>query len=406
MIRVNPIATTEDWCPGPLLAEARLRDEVLEIWTRAAALGPGSELVGSVPRDAVAAMAMMDAASRWLLDVLRSPGASRGGGTARRADAATLLVACERIAAEVREVALAIRVGAIARVQAAIGRLRSVGKLDQLTQIAPAELCNCGFDRAMLSRLDGSIASIEAIHSVNDPGWAAGMLTAYRTRPLRLDGLPFEAELVRRRAAAMVVDAQSDPRVNRALAQAVGTRSYVAAPIVLEGRVVGLVHADFHAQRRRVDEFDRDLLWMFAEGLGAAYERAVLLGRLRSLRHEVRSANHLIVASANESCEADIELGHIDRRHDSVARSVTSMAVTGASRLDSLLTPRELEVMKQMAAGATNAAIASRLVVSEGTVKSHIKHILRKLRASNRAEAVARFIKLSQSGGNALHGAE
>jgi DNA-binding NarL/FixJ family response regulator len=34
------------------------------------------------------------------------------------------------------------------------------------------------------------------------------------------------------------------------------------------------------------------------------------------------------------------------------------------------------------------------LVISEGTVKSHVKHILRKLRASNRAEAVARYLQI------------
>jgi DNA-binding NarL/FixJ family response regulator len=43
-----------------------------------------------------------------------------------------------------------------------------------------------------------------------------------------------------------------------------------------------------------------------------------------------------------------------------------------------------------MATGATNARIATRLVVSEHTVKSHVEHILGKLRAANRAEAVAR----------------
>ena len=43
-----------------------------------------------------------------------------------------------------------------------------------------------------------------------------------------------------------------------------------------------------------------------------------------------------------------------------------------------------------MAQGATNQAIATRLVITVGTVKSHINHILGKLGAQNRTEAVAR----------------
>jgi LuxR family maltose regulon positive regulatory protein len=54
------------------------------------------------------------------------------------------------------------------------------------------------------------------------------------------------------------------------------------------------------------------------------------------------------------------------------------------------LSSRELEVLKMMAGGATNRQIAARLVITLGTVKSHINHILRKLDAANRTEAVAR----------------
>jgi DNA-binding NarL/FixJ family response regulator len=55
------------------------------------------------------------------------------------------------------------------------------------------------------------------------------------------------------------------------------------------------------------------------------------------------------------------------------------------------LTDREFEVLELVALGRTNAAIASRLFISEGTVKQHVKHILRKLRVENRAEAVSRL---------------
>ena len=54
------------------------------------------------------------------------------------------------------------------------------------------------------------------------------------------------------------------------------------------------------------------------------------------------------------------------------------------------LTRRELEVLAMLAAGQSNQNIASRLVVSLDTVKKHVSHLLGKLGASNRTEAVAR----------------
>jgi LuxR family maltose regulon positive regulatory protein len=53
------------------------------------------------------------------------------------------------------------------------------------------------------------------------------------------------------------------------------------------------------------------------------------------------------------------------------------------------LSGRELEVLRLMARGASNQAIAQQLVITVGTVKSHINHILGKLSAHNRTEAVA-----------------
>jgi LuxR family maltose regulon positive regulatory protein len=60
------------------------------------------------------------------------------------------------------------------------------------------------------------------------------------------------------------------------------------------------------------------------------------------------------------------------------------------SRFVETLSDRELEILRYMATGATNQAIADQLFITVGTVKSHINHILGKLEARNRTEAVAR----------------
>jgi LuxR family maltose regulon positive regulatory protein len=59
-------------------------------------------------------------------------------------------------------------------------------------------------------------------------------------------------------------------------------------------------------------------------------------------------------------------------------------------RLVEQLTGRELEVLAMLAAGHSNQSIARRLFISPDTVKKHVSHILGKLGAGNRTEAVAR----------------
>lgn len=66
----------------------------------------------------------------------------------------------------------------------------------------------------------------------------------------------------------------------------------------------------------------------------------------------------------------------------------------GGTEQNTLLTARQLEILRLMAAGYSNQAVADALVLSLATVKSHVVHIMNRLGVSSRMEAVARAREL------------
>lgn len=141
----------------------------------------------------------------------------------------------------------------------------------------------------------------------------------------------------------------------------------------------------------------------FADVVVADYDSALKLmaasdgrGRVLVLTHEDSEAHVRLAMERGVrgylmvGCAADDFLEALRV----VSRGGTVLAQAAMYRIaDSLtsrpLTPRELSVLRVLMGGLSNKAIAKKLAVSEGTIKSHVKAIMSKLNASGRTQAVA-----------------
>jgi DNA-binding NarL/FixJ family response regulator len=110
-------------------------------------------------------------------------------------------------------------------------------------------------------------------------------------------------------------------------------------------------------------------------------------------QHEVVGAVHQVL-SGDSPLDPDL-----------ATRLLRRLAAEGVSREESTprarreyhvepLTPRELEVVGLMKLGLSNRQIAEKLVISSGTAKNHVEHIIQKLGVSERTQAVVRALEL------------
>ncbi len=77
-------------------------------------------------------------------------------------------------------------------------------------------------------------------------------------------------------------------------------------------------------------------------------------------------------------------------RHGGVA---PRRVATGMTAEEMTLTRREAEILQLIAAGLSNKEIATRLTITEGTVKNHVHHALEKLHLTNRVQAAAYAVR-------------
>jgi len=153
------------------------------------------------------------------------------------------------------------------------------------------------------------------------------------------------------------------------------------------------------AERRKPDVVIMDVRMPGMDGLEAT----------KALVERVPGASVLIFTAFSERSllERGLESGAKgyvlkEAPHETVVRAIEKVAagetfidtalmpdvVRGRGR-DGMLTSREREILQLLADGMSNADAAQRLFISQETVKSHVRHILAKLEADTRTQAVA-----------------
>lgn len=86
---------------------------------------------------------------------------------------------------------------------------------------------------------------------------------------------------------------------------------------------------------------------------------------------------------------------------DITRRVMQAVNPEGGRSDDFGLSTREMDVLRCLAQGMTTAEVSDALFISENTVKTHVRHILEKLDAANRAEAVSKAMSVGLIGDQA-----
>jgi LuxR family transcriptional regulator, regulator of acetate metabolism len=273
---------------------------------------------------------------------------------------------------ELIEVEYVRRSDALERVRDAVVRLGEIGSPQGIVDRAAEELGACSdFQCVLISEVrPGSALEVRSVWCA-DHAPPGGLLDAQ----IKLEYPLVEQEVASRQTVAIVEVAAARSRAAARLVDALGWERYVVAALAVGGSTVGLVHAD--AGARPLDAVDVEVMGRFTEALAGVFERAVLRETLRLHHQQLESAVKWLSGRVGQL---------------TTDWTATAAAGAGSAALDTL-TARELEVLRLLARGNTNQAIADALVVREGTVKYHVKNILRKLGATSRADAVSRYVR-------------
>jgi DNA-binding NarL/FixJ family response regulator len=241
--------------------------------------------------------------------------------------------------------------------------------------------------------LRGALALVEATIAAAK-AWTGGDFGAQVIRPAAVGvaALADQARLARaagQPTEALIAAAESLTEVARS---GVDSKRRAAAALGVDGR--GWLARAEAELRRASDDNDPDNWRSEIETFGAGYVYETARGRWRLAealaeagdRDEAQREWQLAVATADElgATRLRAALADLGRR---ARLGAGSRAVPGSPL--SILTSRELEVLRSLAAGRTNREIAAELFISDKTVSVHVSNILAKLGAGSRTAAAA-----------------
>jgi DNA-binding CsgD family transcriptional regulator len=257
-----------------------------------------------------------------------------------------------------------------------------------LARAADAACQQCGFDRCVVLAIGGGELTAAGTEALANPA-SDKLRRQALAQPIPVTPGTIEAALIRRASG----DTRTRPGATSIVKEALDLQHDAVSVIAPQSRALALLVLD--RAEPPVQELDQALVDAFASMLAVVLEHAVLHSRVAELSLQLRDMTVSTQALMAEMLEAPVTLPADGRYAPSFPLVEASGASGSGSALRELLSERELAIAGLIAEGRSNREIAAQLIVSPETVKAHVARILRKLNASNRAEAVSRYLQLA-----------
>lgn len=270
---------------------------------------------------------------------------------------------------------------ALLRLRRAFRSLRGHASATELVQRVPEAVSLLGFDLVLYSDMHQERWTPVAAHggriphgSVRrrgGPASSTGLIALPAARSL--DGTCPERTVLEERRPALVDTVEG----GGGLVPGWPCPVVLVVPVIDRDVVVGMLHVARVGGRGVPGPVDEEIVRTFAETIGALISAARTVDSVRDIAGRMAGLAHELAPPR----PADTAVGD--------PAGILAPAT---------LTSRETAVLELVAGGLTNGQIARRLVITEGTVKSHVKRILRKMGAANRAEAAAAWTRTPNEG--------